>query len=36
MVLADFTSVEIDTPEDLERARALLNTLKTSGAGQPE
>jgi CMP-2-keto-3-deoxyoctulosonic acid synthetase len=36
MVLADFMSVEIDTPEDLERARALLNTLKTSGAGQPE
>lgn len=27
MVLADFTSVEIDTPEDLERARALLHSL---------
>jgi len=27
MVLADFASVEIDTPEDLERARALLATL---------
>jgi 3-deoxy-manno-octulosonate cytidylyltransferase (CMP-KDO synthetase) len=36
MVLADFTSVEIDTPEDLERARALLNALGTSGTGQPE
>jgi 3-deoxy-manno-octulosonate cytidylyltransferase (CMP-KDO synthetase) len=28
MVLADFTSVEIDTPEDLERARALLSNSK--------
>jgi 3-deoxy-D-manno-octulosonate cytidylyltransferase len=36
MVLADFTSVEIDTPEDLERARALLNAIGTSGVGQPE
>lgn len=31
MVLADFTSVEIDTPEDLERARALLSALSPGG-----
>jgi len=30
MVLTDFTSVEIDTPEDLERAQALLNERKAN------